>query len=375
MNVNILKALSVPGLIPDAKIAQLVSFQPRLANLISDLCIGANGLSAPVLRLGGIDLRGENSNSGVVVLSTPSGNPLANVYQVGDPPFGNDPATWGVESYYTHLLERGQNRNSIESVRIPYVVNKVRAKIPTLVAAADKRNVDMFCSVVDQMLGSLRSGLNTTTDVTLKVKEVYAVMQSILDGTLVDTTLVQHMHKTCAKIIDSKQHVFDRVKNEFVLRKFWHVTAHGDYGFNVKKVYVTPTTDTVDHVTEKVAANSFGTRDFIRNRMTIEDKGFFKSFAHMATVAPDLHAALYVQMVLTKQTNMATTTGRHMYTSWPVSTASSMFGGGEMLTGAPDYLELMPNGDAYDANAACASWTYSQTNTKTSAHALFECVE
>ena len=352
MNLNVLKALSVPGLVSDSAIMDLLHYNPQAARIVSDLCIGSGGIAAPELRLGGVDVIGTESHKGAVVLATPDGFPVCEVKATS------------VTSYYTHLLSRGGERETIESSRPSYIVNRVREKIGRMRSAAGEKQRSMYVSSVGQIADYFRSRGNQSQTMSVTAQTIYDLTNSILNGLPVDTGAMQTLHVQAQSLISSKSEMLRGLQEELLDRKWWFVANHGDYGFAVYK----PTFPST--LTAKVLVDSMGRGELQQSQMN--PIGWFKSLAHMQQVCPDEYNNFYVQLVMTKQ--VIGSMGRDVYKwSAPIK-RESMFG---RLDVSADYdlRPFCPSGDFFIPEAALSSWSYSETNAKTGTYFMMECVE
>lgn len=360
MNEAILKALSVPGMVSDADIANILTKTPKVAHLISDLCIGAGGVAAPSLRIGGVDVINEN-NLGCIALSSPNGAPVMFVRQYMD---GDIPMFY-VEALHINLLERGKNRNAVESARIPYIVKRVRPHIEKLNANSDSRTKSMFNSLVSQITDNIRSNVVRNPDMQVSAAMLYDILNAVREGLPVDMVNIDMLRDKAHTVLDSRSAAMKRFKDEYVNRKWWMISNHADYGFSVHTVSVHLSIDVTAAINGAIPSH------MIEKYATMEHKGWFKSLEQMAAEAPDLHSELYVQMVLTKQTHEATRT-TSQYDRPDKYNKRSMFNDDAGTYRYPDHHLLLPHGDFYDAASAMSSWTYSQCHAKTASYCLLE---
>lgn len=360
MNHAILKALSVPGMVSDADIANVLTHTPKVAHLISDLCIGAGGVAAPALRIGGVDVINEN-NLGCIALSSPNGFPVMYVRQYMD----DSTPMFYVESLHVNLLERGKNRNAIESARIPYIVKRVRPSIDKMNANSDSRTKSMFNSLAGQIMDNVRSNVVRNPDMQVNAAMLYDILNAVREGLPLDTGNVDILRDKAHAVLGSRSAAVKRVKDEYINRKWWMISNHGDYGFSVHTVSPHLSLDVTAVINGSLPSHA------LERYATLEHKGWFKSLEQMAADAPDLHSELYVQMVLTKQTHEATRTSSQ-YGRPARYNKHSMFNADAGTYNSPDHHLLLPNGDFYDADSAMSSWTYSQCHAKTASYCLLE---
>jgi hypothetical protein len=361
MNEAILKALSVPGMVSDSDIGNVLTKTPKLAHLVSDLCIGVGGVATPSLRVGGVDVVNEN-NLGCIALSSPDGAPVMLVrhYMDGDIPM------FYAEALHVNLLERGKNRNAVESARIPYIVKRVRSSIDKMNANSNSRTKSMLNSLVGQITDSVRSNVKHTASIQVEAAPLYDILNALREGLPIDMTNVDVLREQAHVVLNSRRAAIRRFKDEYVARKWWMITNHGDYGFSVNVVTPRPSIDVTAVINGSVSSHTMS------QYVDIEHKGWFKSLEQMAVDAPDLHSELYVQMVLTKQTHEATR-AVSQYTRGNTYFKHSLFDKDTTLTlNAPTHMRMLPHGDFYDAASAMSSWTYSACHAKTASYCLME---
>lgn len=360
MNYAILKALSIPGMVSDADIATVLTHTPKVAHLISDLCIGAGGVAAPLMRIGGVDVVNENG-LGCIVLSAPNGTPVMFVRQFMD----ESTPIYHVEALHVNLLERGKNRGSIESARIPYIVKRVRSSIEKMNNGLDDRTGSMFNSLVGQITDNVRSNVVRNRNMEVDAVMLYDILNAMREGLPVDTANVDMLRDRANTVLSSRSTAMKRLKDEYINRKWWMISNHGDYGFSVHTASPHQSLDPAAVISGHIASHNMS------KHATIEHVGWFKSLEQMAADAPDLHSELYVQMVLSKQTHEAT----HPTSQYSRPTRynkHSMFNADASAYNSPDHHLLLPNGDFYDTHSAMASWTYSACNAKTGSYCLLE---
>lgn len=361
MNVSIIKALSLPGFVTDAEIQQLCTVEPVIGAVASEVCVGAEGLSKPLMRIAGIDQSVDGMNG--VVLSTPDGRPVAVVHRKYHEQ-GNPVAFHALHSY---IRERGSARHEVTSTRPSYVIKKVRERLNAILDAKSSRHSNMYGSTIGQVLQSLFNSNVTNQTVEVKADKLMSLLDAIKSGSMgvVGTAVFDDLYAKCDAVTKARSLSRQRAKDEIVDRKWWYVVNHGDYGFALYKTHIMNPTVTPDVV---LGWSNGGT---VAAHTVMEHQGWFKSLDHMQQAAPELYQEFYVQLVMTKQmTQSLRSTNPYVYQPI-IESHVSMFGG--TVAEKPSPLQaLLPNGDFYYPESGLASWTYTARDAKTGSYTLLE---
>ena len=359
MNLTIIKSLSLPGFVTDAEALDLCSREPHMAAFVSEVCVGAEGLSKPLMRISGIN----QAVDGVpgVVLSTSEGRPVALVYRKKT----EEGMPLAFHALHCYIRDRGNSRHEIASTRASYVVKKVRERLGAITNAKSGRDESMFASTFSQVLSSIQS-TNISQKVEVRADKLLTLLNAIKTGGagIIGTSDFDSLYAQCDTISKSRAVSLARAKEEVIDRKWWFVVNHGDYGFAVYKTQMNT------GVSPEAAANWGNGTPAIANS-TMELQGWFKSLNHMQQIAPDLYQEFYVQLVMTKQMVQALRPV-DPYPAQVMVRQNCMFDGSIIDKPTSDVCSLLPMGDFYFAEAAVASWTYSNRDAKTGSYTMLE---
>lgn len=356
MNVNILKALTMPNMVSDAELSVLT---PRMASLVGDLCMGSD-LSNPIMRIGGINVADDDGDGCVALTNPADGNPVLYVRSYMD---GTD-VMYGVQAMHTHLLERGGNRHTVESKRIPYIVNKVRSRIGAVLKMSG-RGPSMFNSAVNQIVSHYQKDYVSSSTMTVEASLLFGILESIQQNLPINTQMVADLSEKAGKVMNSRSIAAKQLEENFVKRKWWFVTNHNDYGFMLQTVEAEPSLRAADILSGRVSNLN------VHSMMKFDTLGWFKSLDHMQRLNPDLYTEFYTQLVFTKQIYESNPVPHDGYMTDVPHNFRSM-SGENVVRHSPLHHLMLPRSDFYHEGAALASWVYSNCNAKTASYALLE---
>lgn len=332
---SILARLSLPGFVSTADVEALTSTDPQVAQLVADLCIGSGSLAVPNYYIGSTATRGRSSVSPSVILTDATGFPLLSVKRCGT-------QRNGLQGYSVstirdlRLKQRGSNQETLVSTKPTYLVQQI-AKFSIAIGSQWRDNPTLVEAVHAFTLGAskiqdqARVGGNYVTDINVLNEITNFVLGNIPALSANARHHADIYARETGNTIAAKQNVKQKFHDAFVGKNFFICAAFADYGIAVSEASIANASTNISLDRFVGAAHQFITTTPFR---------MFRSFAHMQSVAPELHSEVFLQMAMNKQAIV----GDKPDTTFIAN--SNGFNG----TDVPDYMNLMPYRDGYHEN-------------------------